>query len=184
MEFIWMRTKSVPSLTRAAVKGTGSQGQLLFSLGVAFNLGLYCWFSAVLLWNYNCSWFASLTMTVTLWFDFPACLQIWLFTAVLLGEHWTVSDLIPVSRPGPNPDLLLSTAAPRWCRHCSLLPCYHAQLPVYLLTLSCQTTLTSLGYFFFCALNPLKRCINFSNSFASWKHPKKIFNLHISVGGS
>lgn len=127
-----MKTRSVSPLTRAAVKGAGSQDQLLLSLGAAFKLGQYSWSQTVLQWNYNC----SLTLPVTLWFNFLACFQVCLFTAALLGEHWTVSDLIPGPEPGPNPDLLPSIPASCWCSHCSFLPCYHAQLPVYLLTLS------------------------------------------------
>lgn len=146
MEFSWMRTRSARSLTRAAVKRAGSQGRLLLSLGVEFKLGLYCWYTGTTTVPGFPTW-----PWMWLWFDFSACLQICLFTAVLLVEHWIVSDLIPVSGPGPNPDLLLGIPAPCWCSHCSFLPCYHAQLPVYLLTLSHQTTLTSLGHFVLCS---------------------------------
>ena len=163
MEFSWLRPRSAPLLTRAVLKGAGSEGQLLLFLGAEFRLRLYCWSLPVLHCGQNCAWFASLTLTVTCWFGFLTCPQTCLFTAVLLGDHWTVPDLIPVSGPGPDLGLLLCIPAPCWCNHCSLLPCYRAQLPADLLLWSSQPSLplAILSY----ALSPLNRCILLSDSF-------------------
>lgn len=173
MEFSWLRPRSAPSLTRAVVKGAGREGQLLLSFGAAFKLRFYCWSLPVLHCSYNCAWFASPALTVTRWFGFLACPPTCPFTAALLGDHWTVSDLIPVSGPGPDLGLLLCIPAPCWCSHCCIAPSWPAT------TLSSQLLLWGshpslplaiLSY----SLSPLNRCIHLSNSFTlsivSWEN--------------
>lgn len=126
------------------MKGAGSEGQLLLSLGAAFKLRLYCCSLPAPAILYTAAATVPglpLTLTATHCFGLLACPQTCLFTTALLGDHWTVSDPIPVSGPGPDPDLLLSTPARCWCSHCSFLPCYPAQLPDHLLLWSSQPSL-------------------------------------------